>query len=283
MKLTETSFIVDANQSDTFQAFESSGAHDCNGSVIITEVQLASGTVLRFVDEGRSIGSDTDEGGVGVIEVTAPQAQAILPTMLREYGPSPLEIFMAAAPGTSAPDRLVKDHRQAAKLRQTLSPTPRTLKLVSSLDHAKAYVPAHIVADLSPKHGLEVDYCLGLAGDYHFDFRSMEADVFGLQLSEHGHGHNLDHSHYGVTGVSSRRALGVCNAGGYVKMVNIQYQWIQGVWIDVPIAQNGSNTLFPHVSLFYYSDSWPAAYRYRIKVAFTAIVDGNIVHTEGSW
>jgi hypothetical protein len=68
-----------------------------------------------------------------------------------------------------------------------------------------------------------------------------------------------------------------------VKSVRIQYEWLQGVWVEVLIAQNGSNIIFPNTSLFYYSDSWPVRFRYRIKVELTSVVEGNTVHTEGSW
>lgn len=284
MKLTDTSFIVEGLRSEHDQAFDSRGEYDSRGSAAVAAVTLDSGTVLRFVDEGGSVGGTQDYGRIGVMEITAPKTDPLLPGMLREYGPSPLEIFLAAAgPNAEPPEKLVEDHRRAAMSRRMLSPAPRALALVSSQDRTKGSMPAHVVADVAPRHGLEVDYCTGLSGDFHFDFRSMETDVFGLQLSEHGHGHDLDHTHYGVTGLSSRRALGVCNAAGYVKTVRIQYEWIQGVWVEVPIAAPGSNILFPNVSVIYYSDSWPAVFRYRIKVEFTSVVDGNIVHTEGSW
>lgn len=285
MKCTETSFVVDVLEPEADRTSESPGGHDYNGSMTVAEAKLSSGTVLRFVDEGRPAAGSHDQGRIGVIEITNPGTDPILPLMLREYGPSPLELFLAAAGSESAPpEKLVEDHYRVVKYRPGLSAKPRTLSLAVPLTGTKAYLPTHFVADVAPQHGLEVDYCLGLPGDYHFDFRSMETDVFGVQLSHHGHGQDLDHTHYGVTGLSSRRALGLCNAAGYVKSVRIQYEWISGVWIEVPIAAPGPDWIFPNTSLFYYSDSWPAVFRYRIKVGFTVEgLAGNTVHTEGSW
>jgi hypothetical protein len=184
-----------------------------------------------------------------------------------ETAATPLELFLALS-SSEAPAVLVKDHIHKAQMGKA-SLEPRNLQLAKGS------------GDLSTQ-AVEVDSCLGLtAGGYHLDFRAAESVAFGAQLAHHGHGQNLLSTHYGVTGLATRRALGTCNVSGYVKSVRIEYQWTANLWVNVPLGVTG---LFPGQSLFYYSNSWPVNYRYRIKVGYTVNgLAGNSAHTEGSW
>jgi hypothetical protein len=225
---------------------------------IIATLKLDNGNVIRFVNEVQA----SENPHIGVLEITAVGQTSSL-AALEASIPTPLELFLAFS-SLDAPAALIKDHTHKAKLNQA-SLEPRKLQASDELSAQAA----------------RVGDCIGLTANlYHQIFRLDEQAAFGIQLAKHGHGQNLLNTHYGVTGLASRRALGTCNAGGYVKSVRIEYQWTANLWINVPL---GVTWLFPGQTLFYYSNSSPAIYKYRIKVGFTANVPGNSVHTEGSW
>jgi hypothetical protein len=229
---------------------------------VIATLKLDNGNVVHFVNESR-VG---EAKRIGMIEITA-VGQASSLAAFEETAPTPLELFLALS-DLDAPAALVKDHDHKAMLGHGVSPEPRKLQLARGTDELSA-------------QAAEVGDCLGLTANlYHQLFRLDEQAVFGVQLAHHGHGQSLTNTHYGVTGLASRRALGTCNAGGYVKSVRVEYQWTSNLWVNVPLP---ATWLFPGQTLFYYSNSWPAIYKYRIKVGFTASVPGNIAHTEGSW
>lgn len=227
---------------------------------LVATLKLENGNVVHFVNEAR-VGENPR---IGIIEITD-VGQASSLASLEENAPTPLELFQAFS-SSEVPTLLVADHVQKAELGKA-SVEPRKLQLASG--------------ELSAQAG-SVGNCLGLtAGQYHNQFRAAEAVAFGAQLARHGHGQTLLSTHYGVTGFATRRALGTCNVNGYVKSVRVEYQWASNLWVNVPL---GVTWLFPGQSVFYYSDSWPAIYKYRIKVGYTVNgLAGNSAHTEGSW
>jgi hypothetical protein len=242
--------------SETFNNTEVAEARD---DALIATLKLDNGNTIHFVNEARA----NEKQRIGIIEITG-VGQASSLAAFEDAAPTPLELFLAFS-DSAAPAAIVADHAQKAELGKA-SLEPRQLQLASSELSAQA---------------ASVGNCLGLtAGQYHLNFRAAEAVAFGAQLTQHGHGQNLTNTHYGVTGLATRRALGTCNAGGYAKSVRIEYQWTSTLWVNIPLP---ATSLFPGQSLFYYSSSWPAIYKYRIKVGFTAVVPGNIAHTEGSW
>jgi hypothetical protein len=229
---------------------------------IIAELELDNGNVLRFIDE--SAGGDRPR--IGVVEVTAPRAGSMLRALTRERPLTPLEIYLSLAPrGAVVPTPLTLHHQEVARTTPGISLEPQV-----------STVGPTVQAD-------EVESCLGDSGNqYHLGFLGSVGLAFGAALPNHGHGHDLTSTHYGVTGFSSRRALGTCNAEGYVKTVRIEYRWAENLWVAVPLGVSG---LFPGQALFYYSDSgFQVPQQYRIRVGFT--IQGNPnnrAHTEGSW
>lgn len=229
---------------------------------IIAEIELDNGNTFRFIDE--SAGGTAPR--IGVVEVTAPRAGSVLRALTQERPITPLELYLALTPrGAVIPTPLTLHHQEAARTTPGLSSEPRVLTVRPTA------------------HATEVEGCLGESGNqYHLGFLGSVGSAFGGPLPNHGHGHDLTSTHYGVTGFSSKRALGTCNAEGYVKSVGVEYRWTSALWVAVPL---GVSWLFPGQALFYYSDSgFQVPQQYRIKVGFT--VEGNPnnrAHTEGSW
>jgi hypothetical protein len=230
--------------------------------VVIATLKLGNGNSIHFVNES----PEGETARIGVVEITN-KGQASSLATLQDTAPTPLELFLAFS-SSDAPAALVADHAHKAMMDKA-NVEPRKLQL------AKAS------GELSTQ-AVQVNNCRSLtAGQYHTQFRADETLAFGALSAHHGHGQNLINTHYGVTGLATRRALGTCNASGYVKSVRIEYQWTANLWLNVPL---GLTWLFPGQSLFYYSDSSPAIFRYRIKVGFTVNgLPGNTAHTEGSW
>jgi hypothetical protein len=229
---------------------------------VVATLKLENGNVIHFINES-SVG---EKARIGVVEITE-VGQASSLTSFEELAPTPLELFLAFS-SSDAPAVLVADHAHEAMLDKA-SVEPRELKL------------AETSATLSTQ-AVQVANCWALTpAGYHGNFRAAETLAFGALLAHHGHGQNLLNTHYGVTGFATRRALGTCNVNGYVKSVRVEYQWTSNLWVNVPL---GVTWLFPGQSLFYYSNSWPAIYKYRIKVGYTVNgLAGNSAHTEGSW
>ena len=245
---------------DTFisEGIDNTEVVEVREDAVIATLKLDNGNVIRFVNEAQA----SENPHIGVLEITA-VGQGLSLAALEASAPTPLELFLAFS-SSDAPAALIKDHAHKAKLNQA-SLEPRKLQASDDLS-------AQVV---------DIGDCIGLTANlYHQIFRLDEQAAFGVQLAKHGHGQNLLNTHYGVTGLASRRALGTCNAGGYVKSVRIEYQWTANLWVNVPL---GVTWLFPGQTLFYYSNSSPAIYKYRIKVGYTASLPGNIAHTEGSW
>ncbi len=228
---------------------------------VIASLELENGNVVRFIDEQLA----GDGYRIGVVEVTQPGFQSVISQLVAGQHLSPLELYLSLAPDKAAPPELTAHHRMLADAREEIPLEPRRLTRPALSTQA-----------------VGVSACTGLASDTHWDFLDWVVDGFGAALPHHGHGHNLTSTHYGVTGASSKRALGTCNAKGYVKSVRIEYQFGQNLWISVPL---GGTWLFPGTSLFYYSDSgFLAPQKYRIRVGFTVQgLEGNTAHTEGSW
>lgn len=251
----------DDRHENTFisETFDNTEVAEARADAVVATLKLDNGNSIHFVNE-----SPAGEGvRIGVVEITEVGQASSLATF-EETAPTPLELFLAFS-SSEAPALLVADHAQKAELGKA-SVEPRKLQLASGELSAQA---------------VDVGDCIGLTPNlYHQIFRLDEQAAFGVQLSNHGHGQNLINTHYGVTGLATRRALGTCNAGGYVKSVRVEYQWTANLWVNVPL---GVTWLFPGQTLFYYSNSSPVLYKYRIKVGFTASVPGNIAHTEGSW
>lgn len=242
--------------SETLDHTEVAAARD---DAVIATLKLDNGNSIHFVNESPA----GEQARIGVVEITE-VGQASSLAAFEETAPTPLELFLAFS-SSEAPALLVADHAQKAEIGKA-SVEARKLQLASGELSAQA---------------VDVGDCIGLTANlYHQIFRLDEQAAFGVQLAHHGHGHNLTKTHYGVTGFATRRALGTCNAAGYVKSVRVEYQWTANLWVNVPL---GVTWLFPGQTLFYYSDSSPVIYKYRIKVGFTASVPGNIAHTEGSW
>jgi hypothetical protein len=229
---------------------------------ILSELKLDNGNVLRFIDESMDGGTPR----IGVVEVAAPRSGSVLRALTREQPLTPLELYLALAPrGAAIPAPLLLHHQAAAKTTPGISSEPRVLTVEATAQAA------------------DVGWCYEESGAlYHGEFLGLVVSEFGGPLPNHGHGHDLTSTHYGVTGTSSKRALGTCNVEGYVKSVGVEYQWSAALWVAVPL---GVSWLFPGQSLFYYSDSGvQVPQKYRIKVGFT--VEGNPsnrAHTEGSW
>jgi hypothetical protein len=243
--------------SETLDNTEVAEARD---DATIVTLKLDNGNIVHFVNEAQP----GEKQRIGVVEITG-VGQASSLTAFEETAPTPLELFLALSDSAS-PAALVADHRHKAELDRA-NAEPRQLQLSSGELSAQA---------------VSVGNCLGLtAGGYHLSFRAAEAAAFGAQLARHGHGQNLLSTHYGVTGLATRRALGTCNVNGYVKSVRVEYQLASNLWVNVPL---GVTWLFPGQSLFYYSDSFPQVLKYRIKVGYTVNgLAGNSAHTEGSW
>jgi len=229
---------------------------------VIASLELDNGNVISFVNEQL----EGSEPKIGVVELGQPGNGATLSQFAQET-PSPLELYLALASDKTAPAELVAHHQKLAAVRQEISPKPRKLSS----------------AGLSTQ-GVEVNNLCNYETGFgnHADFLGWVTAAFGAALPNHGHGHYLTSTHYGVTGKSSKRALGTCNARGYVKSVRIEYQFGRNLWINVPL---GVTWLFPGQFLFYYSDSgFLVPHRYRIKVGYTVEGNpGNTAHTEGSW
>lgn len=245
--------------------------------VLIAELATASGTQLRFVRER----TNRSGGQIGVLETTPPGADQIVPAMLRGYAPTPLELFLVIASEADAPPyELVEDHRREAARRDDLAPEPRRLPLLDPPAAGDAVLPPHLVSDLSPQHGQSVALCESVLPQSYFSHFQAQAEEFLGDLPQHGHGFDLTSSHYGITGLSSRRALGCCNRGPYVKGVRVEYQWTQNLWLD---ASGGQVWIFPNYRFFYHSDSWPLIRRYRIRVFYTVEGQPNLADTVGCW
>jgi hypothetical protein len=244
------------------ETLENTEVVEASDDAVIATVKLDNGNTVHFINEARA----NEKQRIGIIEITG-MGQASSLATLEDSAPTPLELFLALS-DSDAPAALIADHTQKAELGKA-SVEPRTLQLAKTSGELSA-------------QGMSVGNCLGLTpGGYHLSFRAAEAVAFGAQLAHHGHGQNLLNTHYGVTGLATRRALGTCNVNGYVKSVRIEYQWTSNFWVNVPL---GVSWLLPGQSLFYYSDSWPVNYRYRIRVGFTVNgLAGNSAHTEGSW
>ena len=229
---------------------------------VIASLELDNGNVISFIDEQL----EGNEPKIGVVELGQPGTNSTLSQFAQE-NPSPLELYLALTPDKVAPAELTLHHQKLAEVRSEISLEPRKL---SSAGLSAQAVDVH--------NGCNFETGFG----NHVDFLGWVTAAFGAALPNHGHGHYLTSTHYGVTGKSSKRALGTCNAGGYVKSVRIEYQFGKNLWINVPL---GVTWLFPGQFLFYYSDSgFLVPHRYRIKVGYT--VEGNpanIAHTEGSW
>lgn len=247
---------------DTFisDVIDTTEVAEAREDAVVATLKLENGNTVQFINEART----GEKQRIGIIEITG-VGQASSLAAFEDAAPTPLELFLAFS-SADAPALLVADHAQKAELGKA-SIKPRTLQRASS--------------ELSAQN-VSVGNCLGLtAGGYHLNFRAAESAAFGAQLTNHGHGQNLTNTHYGVTGLATRRALGTCNVNGYVKTVRIEYQWTANLWNNVPL---GVSSLLPGQALFYYSDSWPVNYRYRIRVGFTINgLPGNSAHTEGSW
>jgi len=230
---------------------------------VIASLELANGNVIAFIDEQ----AEGNEPRIGVVELGQPGSGSTLAQLTQAQPLSPLELYLSLEPGRAAPAELVAHHRRLAEVRRAIPLEPRKLS----------------VAGLTPQGVAINNYCNYETGfGNHFDFLGWVTDVFGAALPHHGHGHDLLYTHYGVTGKSSKRALGTCNAGGYVKTVKLEYQFGQNLWFNVPL---GVGWLFPGQFLFYYSDSgFLVPNRYRIKVGYTTQgLPSNSAHTEGSW
>jgi hypothetical protein len=244
------------------EASDNAEVAEARDDAVIATLNLENGNVVHFVNEARV----NENPRIGVVEITA-VGQASSLTAVQEDAPTPLELFMAFS-SSEIPGMLVADHAKKAEMGKA-SLGPRKLHLAKASEELSA-------------QAVSVGNCLGLtAGGYHLNFRAAETGAFGAGLAHHGHGQNLLSTHYGVTGFATRRALGTCNVNGYVKSVRIEYQWTSNLWVNVPL---GVTWLFPGQSIFYYSNSWPVNYRYRIKVGYTLNnLAGNSSHTEGSW
>jgi hypothetical protein len=227
---------------------------------IISELELDNGNTVRFINEQME-GSDSQ---IGVVEVIQPKTRSVI-SALTSSSVSPLELYLALSAEKDAPQELTLNHEFLATMNTEIPKEPREVSLSTFSTQAD-----------------EVKSCLYmLDSDYHRHFLSWVETAFGAALPKHEHGHYLTSDHYGVTGFAPKRALGTCNASGYVKYVDISFEWIKGVWIDVPLGVAG---LTPGQSLFYHSNSGYLPKRYRIEVDFTTNgLAGNNVHTEGSW
>jgi len=243
------------------RAYEA-GTTRSGGLKIISELSLQNGNTLRFVDEA-------SEGGaprVGVVEVIAPKTGSVLRYLTETQQITPLELYLALAPrGAPVPTILSAHHKEAARTQAGISYQPR------------------VVGVAFPLQGSDVGSCWAESGNiYHWGFLGDVTSAFGVALPNHGHGHDLTSTHYGITGISSKRALGTCNVNGYAKSVRIEYRYSSNLWITVPL---GVTWLVPGQSLFYYSSSGvQVPQTYRIKVGLTTDgFAGNSSHTEGSW
>ena len=227
---------------------------------VLAELELSNGNVIRFIDEQ----FETGQPQVGVVELIQAEQSSVLSSLTNDGELSPLEIFLALA-DTQAPEKLMTHHRSLASNSDAIPHEPRSVAIGLETQATDFTSCAYM-----------------LPTGYHAKFLTRVADAFGAALPHHGHGHNLTSTHYGVTGKSAKRALGTCNASGYVKTVNVSYQWSSKIWVNVPLGVAG---LFPGQSLFYYSNSGFLLHqRYRIKVGYTANgLAFNYAHTEGSW
>jgi hypothetical protein len=85
----------------------------------IAVLRLPSGATIEFVDVG--------DGDIGVGERTPAGRHSLLPSLTGRSGGTPLEIFIALAPGTAPPAALVANHEAGARSGGRAAPRPLTV------------------------------------------------------------------------------------------------------------------------------------------------------------
>lgn len=248
------------------------------GGNYLVSLNLPNGSQVHFIREEM----EGEMPRIGMMESIKSGEAPWLPLISEEFAPTPLEVFRTIAQeNEKIPDILHEDHARARKNQPHLPIESRRLALPENRLTERISPPSSNILTIGLSHGTDVGTCLfSLPSDAHLQHLSDTGGAFGGALPNHGHAPDvLDHSVFGVTGFSSRRSFSMCNVAGYVKSVSVEYQWIQNVWVNVPIFPSGT---FPGQSLFYYSDSWPLIFQYRMKV-ISASVTGNTYLLEGSW
>jgi hypothetical protein len=246
----------------------------------ICELALSNGGRLIFVEEGRGDGK-----AVGIIELANDAGHRVLPAFIQAFGATPLEIYRAFMPHRGHPPRaLIEDHIRAGRQRPMVSREPRILAKFESPPGRCIFLPHTVVADPAPRSGIVVEACEPEA--YSARFRALLAEEFGGGLPHHARGEHLRPSQRGVTGLSSRRALGLLNSAAVATPapplqldISIECEWSRDVWVKVASVPDQVSA---GKSVTYFSDSWPLLLRYRITVTQSG-EPAEIAHLEGAW
>lgn len=255
---------------------------ECADFEPICEINLNNGGFLLFVDEGRVVAGSS----IGIIEVPNAEGHRVLPAFVQAYSATPLEVYRAFMPQVAHPPRvLIEDHRRVGEVRSGVNPEPRTLTQLDTAAGPCVFLPHSTVADPAPRSGVFVKPC-SEGATLKSCFRQRVDTEFGDALAYHQSGRDLRPTKRGVTGLSTRRALGVCNAdlghegsAGFPVNLAIECEWTRDVWIRVP---NVPETLSKGKSVTYVSDSWPLLLRYRVTVT-QPINPLESFHLEGAW
>ena len=255
---------------------------ECADFEPICEINLNNGGFLLFVDEGRVFAGSS----VGIVEVPNAEGHRVLPAFVQAYSATPLEVYRTFMPQVAHPPRvLVEDHRRASRERPGVSPEPRMLTQLDTAAGPCVFLPHSTVADPAPRSGVFVEPCSEGPSLHGCVRRRAEAE-FGARPLYHRSGRDLRPTKRGTTGLSARRALGVCNAdlgyqgtAGFPVNVAVECEWTRDVWVRVP---NVPETLSKGKAVTYVSDSWPLLLRYRVTVT-QPVNPLESFHMEGAW
>jgi hypothetical protein len=218
---------------------------------ILAEFKVGEAAGIRFVDEAVSI----PNGGVGVLIYGAHVRS-------EEKDLTPLELYLALAPESEIPARLVENHQEIVRAERRASFEPRDLYgYVDVWDPRLGDLAAAPTGPIFLQEEGSSDGCTAWLLDEWIPFIDEEhpaCDETDSHAPIHG---NADFT----TGLRSQRCLGGCNERGSIDWL-VQAQLSGSIWTDV---SGTATTLTLTASLTtdwvqYYSSSGFSSVNYRI-------------------
>lgn len=238
-------------------------------AAILAEIKVGERATVRFVDESVSV----PEGGVGVLMIGAPQLSA----GYRELDLTPLELYLAIAPGADVPELLREDHRAAVEARGLASAAPRRI----SVDPGTLTLregPSHALPPTTNAQSTAAFDCTTYAGDTPIFWADTWCSATASGSSSCTTQFGLTGNTYIYSGSGGERWLGACNDSN---ISNATLAWRVDVQISAStwVAVTGTSiTLSKDHAVNYHSTGGISNYRAQILAGSTVVYQTGTAH-----
>ncbi|MCA9836315.1 MAG: hypothetical protein KC422_05350 [Trueperaceae bacterium] len=230
------------------------------GNAIIDELELANGSIVRFIDESASF----EGGSIGMLELIGENAEPVL-AKIEEKTATALEIYKFLAPDKPAPQKLIEHHKSLAASTNLIPVEARTLDLAES-------------SLATQDGGVLWSWC---SNQSTFKNTYLSSLHYPNNFKHFGFGGGLWGTNYGVTGSAKLRALSICNHPNATSNTQVRIEKKLNyagttLWV---LIQGTTYTMVPHRGMWYASQD-PNFYlpsQYRVKAA------GGYYSIAGSW